>query len=421
MSGETTIRRVRPARRKPTPLVYGPGHRMRSASRIQRLTGMRTPVGAVVGVACFLLFLSVADHIFAAGYLGPMQGVVWDTEADAANAGGQWLTQALLALVRAIPRAGPELLVLMTIGVVSFMLGMFAQGLNRRGWSVLGAGLAAVLLALHPVTMYLATTGQPAVLGIAAVAVLVVAIDRASALADAQSLMALGLTFALLFVTEPNALYLLLPVLAVLPLTLREMRDTGSTAALLLIVVTPSVVVVGTLLVGSMIVGIEPETILLHWVAVLHGSLDPDALSSGWLARNGGSFFVPVVEIAGLCFGCLPIVLLAMWRLLLGRWITPARVPVRTGTALLAIGLAPAAGAFAVLFWHPETRWNAVGTAIAAGTAWTVTASLRLPERVIWVFLLGLGFAFAWFSPYLWEDPDKIAWQSALFGIATPL
>jgi hypothetical protein len=377
---------------------------------------LAAPLGAVLTVAVLAMFVWTADRIFAAGYLAPMLGIVWDVDADAANAGGQWLVQALLGVVRAIPRAGPELLVMMTMLLLAGLIGALGRALYRRGWPAVMAVLAALLVALHPVTLYLASTGQPAVLGLTALCLLLLTMDRVSVLGDAQSLMGLGLCFALLFVTDPNALYLVLPVLAMLPLALKDMRDSGSIAALFLICLIPSTVSIATLLVGSMIVGVAPETTLRHWVAVLHGSLVEDVVGATWLSRNGGTFFGPFVELVGLCLVCVPMSLLILWRLLATPLLQPRRVAVRLPTAVLAAALAPLAGAFAVLFWHPQTQWNAIGGAIVATCVWGMTVHLRRFEQIAWLLALVFGLYVSWDAPWLWTDPDKTVWRAALLG-----
>lgn len=373
------------------------------------------PIGALLTLAAGALFLLTADSIFAAGYLAPLLGIVWDADADAANAGGQWLVQALLEMVRSIPRAGPELLVLMTITIMAFLVGSLGRGLYRRGWPVVPAALAALLVALHPVTLYLASTGQPAVLALLAVCLLLLAVDLVAVTGDAQALMFLGICFALLFITEPNALYVVLPVMLVLPLAIREMRDGGSMAALLLICILPSIVAIATLLVGSMVVGVAPETTLRHWIAVLHGALVDDALGSTWLSRNGGTFFRPFTELIALCLVCAPMLLTILWRLLVAPLLHRQHVAARLASALLAFGLAPVAGAFAVLFWHPQTQWNAVATALGCAGTWAMTVNLRRYERYAWLALLLLGVYVSWTAPWLWTDPDKLAWRTALF------
>jgi len=383
-----------------------------------RLPTARRPsylvMGMVVFVAIFALFLMTADRVFSAGYLAPLLGVVWDVDTDA---GGQWLQQGLLALVRSIPRAGPELLVVMTSVVVALSVAVFCVTLRKRGWPVLLAVLAGLLVALHPVTLYLASCGQPAVLGAASVGILLISVDRAAALSDAQSLMTLGLAFALLFVAEPNALYVVIPVLMAIPWMLRDMRDGISSAALLLIIVVPSLVVIATLLAGSMVVGVAPETILRHWLAVLHGGLSEGSYDANWLSENGGTFFGPFIELLGLCFGFLPMLFVVLWRLVASPFLQHDRGRIRMGTAILGILLAPAAGAFAVFFWHPETRMNAVGTAMAALCAWTMTVRLRWLERLVWMLTLVLGLMMAWQTTWLWVDPDKLAWRTALLGL----
>ncbi len=375
-------------------------------------------LGLVVTIATTLLFVAAANRAFTGGYLAPLLGVVWDVETNAGgqSVGGHWLEQGLLALVQTIPNGGPELLVLLTSLVTGLAIGQFCRTLQRRGWPISLATLAGLLVALHPVTLYLASSGQPMVFAAMSIAILLVSVDRAAALSDAQSLMTLGLAFALLFLIEPNALYMVLPVLAIMPWVLVDMRDGISGAALFLILIVPSIVVIATLLAGSLVVGVAPETILRHWLAVLHGSLSEDSLGATWMSERGGTFFDPLLDLLGLAFGCCPVLILVLWRLLASPLFEPRRPHIRTGTAVLAVALAPLAGAMAVLFWHQQTRMAAVAITIAAVCAWTTTVSLRMTERGVWLLALLLGVVLSWQASWLWVDADKLAWRSAVLG-----
>jgi hypothetical protein len=76
---------------------------------------------------------------------------------------------------------------------------------------------------MHPATLMLATTGQTLLLSVLLVGIVALALDRASTIGDAQSLMALGLALAALVLTAPDALYIALPIMALLmrrPLTM---------------------------------------------------------------------------------------------------------------------------------------------------------------------------------------------------------
>jgi hypothetical protein len=378
----------------------------------RRMThGLAASFGTLVALACLALFLFAADRVFRAGYLAPLLGVVWDLDI---NAGGQWLEQGLLALVHAIPGAGPELLVILTASLVASAIGVFCATLRQRGWSVPAALLAGLLVAVHPVTLHLASCGQPAVLSALAVGLLVLCVDRAAALNDAQSLMTLGLSLALLFVTDSNALYVVMPVLALMPWMLREMRDGISSAALFLILLVPSVVLIAALLAGSMVVGVAPETILRHWLAVLHGGLSDEMLRTSWLVENGGAFFTPLTELMGLAFVCFPALLVVLLRLLISPLFLRSRRRIRFGTALIAVTLAPVASAFAVFFWHQQSRETAMAMTIAGGCVWAMTVSMRRSERYLWLLALLAGVVLSWSTGLLGSDVDIAAWRTAL-------
>ncbi len=373
--------------------------------------GLAATFGTIVTCAVLAWFLFAADKAFSAGYLAPLLGIVWDVDV---NAGGQWLQQGLLALVHSIPGAGPELLVLLTATLVAAAIGRLCVTLRQRGWSYLSASLVGALVALHPVTLHLASCGQPAVLGALAVGLLLICVDRAAALSDAQSLMTLGLALALLFVTDSNALYIVMPVLAMMPWMLREMRDGISSAALFLILLVPSVVLLAALLAGSMVVGVAPETILRNWLAVLHGGLSENLLGTSWLVENGGSFLAPLLELLWLSLVTFPAALVIAVRVLLSPLVDPKRRRIRFGTAILAVVLSPLAGAFAVFFWHQESRETAMAMSIAAGCAWVMTVSMRRQERVLWIVAIACGVLLAWSGGFGGGDPDTLAWRASM-------
>jgi hypothetical protein len=218
-------------------------------------------------------------------------------------------------------------------------------------------------------------------------------------------------------VTDSNALYLVMPVLALMPWMLREMRDGVSSAALFLILLVPSVVLIAALLAGSMVVGVAPETILRHWLAVLHGGLSEDLLGTTWLVENGGSFFAPLGDLIWLALLCFPAILIVLLRLLISPIVSRLRRRIRFGTAILAVLLSPLASAFAVFFWHQQSRETAIAMTIASGSAWVMTVSMRNTERTMWIAAMLFGVILCWSTGFLGGDPDTTAWRASLMSM----
>jgi membrane protein YdbS with pleckstrin-like domain len=376
-------------------------------------TYRRPPSGSLSNIlfaSTLVLFIAVADHTLARGFLAPLVGLDWLPGDDPATPSGRFLIDGMYRLVRMIPRSGPELLVICTCLLTAAGVTRFGVSLRRRGWSPIWATLATAAVALHPVTLYLATTGQPAVLSMAAIAVVVLSVDRAGALGDAQSLMGLGLAFALLLITDANAIYLILPALCILPLTLTAMRDPGSASALLLIVLVPAAIAFAALMLRAVTMGVGVGEAMTHWMAALHGRDVAEFVESPWVARNGGTFLDPFGDLLLLCLACSPQVLVVTVR------VFRRRRRVRVGTAMLALLLAPVAAALALYFWHPEPWWDTAATALVAASAWILTVPMGRTDRQLWLFAGAAGVAFAWFGPWLWHDPQHIAWRAALFG-----
>ena len=263
------------------------------------------------------------------------------------------------------------------------------------------------MLALHPVMLLLATTGQTMLLSVMVIGVVILCLDRAALVGDAQSLMALGLMLAVLMLTAPDAFYVVLPIAAILPFCLRGVQDVGSAAALYLITLFPSAVAVGGILLGSATMGEAPAFALRRWLAPMHGALD--AAASTWLNLRGGDFFGPLLELLPMFLAAMPPALLAMAALVLRP--EDRRRPVAASLALLG---GPLSGAGATLFWHAAGPLPAIAVGIAAVLAWTVSRRTTRPERLAWLAAMALGLGLSWGSGWIWEGADMAAWRAAL-------
>ncbi len=364
--------------------------------------------GVLVMVAGTVWFAWVADLLFASRHLDAMLERVWLVSEDPAAVAGQWLAAMLLSLTRHVPDAGPQTLVMLTVLAGGFTLGVFYWRLRRVHWGLLEALAATGLLALHPATLMLATTGQTLLLSVLLVGVVALALDRASTIGDAQSLMALGLALAALVLTAPDALYIALPIMALLPFCLRDVRDSGSAVALFLLTLFPAVIAVGGILLAAATFGEAPTYALNRWVAPMHGLTE--AANTPWLVRFGGSFFAPFIALLPLCAVAMPPAVLPLISLL----VRPEERQ-RPVTALLALLGGPLAGAGATLFWHTAGPLPAMATGMAAVVAWTSSRRLQTPERLLWLLWLAIGVFLCWSTAWVWDDPDRLAWRVALF------
>ncbi len=365
-------------------------------------------IGWVVGLACLVLFAVAADRMLGANYLPGLIASVWVSGARPSAIGGQWLVALLLDLAHRVPGAGPELLVALTVVTGAAIMGGFAAMLRRRHWAIWEAALAPMLLALHPVMLWLATTGQPALLATLMVAILILSVDRAEAIGDAQSLMGLGLAAALLFLTSPNAIYVALPVLTLLPVALRGMDSAAAALSLLLLAIIPSIVVVGGILIATVAVGLDASAVMRLWAAPLHGSTAPAQLAAPFLVAFGGRFVASFRVMLWLSVAAMPTVLVVALRLVLR-----SAERARPTTALLTLLLVPFGGAMAMLAMHQNTPIIAIGYAMAASMAWATTVRLSRLERLAWLVMMAAGDVAVLFLPWVWTGGNG-AWLRAL-------
>lgn len=384
-------------------------HRTGTGERVQ-LFRAHQAIGAVVGLACLLLFTLAAGRLLRARFLPGLIAAVWTSGAHPQAIGGRWVVALLVALAHHIPDAGPEVLIVATVVTAAAILGGFAALLRRRRWPAWQAALAALLLAVHPVMLWLATTGQPALLAMLMVGLLILSVDRAEAIGDAQSLMGMGLTAALLCLTSPNAIYVVLPVMMLLPVALRGMDSAAAAVSLLLLAAIPSIVVVGGILVAMVSIGLDAASVIRLWSAPLHGSLDPVRLSAPFLSAFGGRFFASLRVMLWLSVAAMPPVLVVALRL------ATRRVErARPATALLTLLLAPFGGAVAMLAMHQSTPIVTIGYTMAAAMAWMTTTNLTRLERVAWLLMMAAGDVAVLLLPWVWEGRNG-AWLRAMLA-----
>ncbi|MBL6453726.1 hypothetical protein JMJ55_00240 [Belnapia sp. T6] len=369
--------------------------------RIRRLAGL------LVGYVAFLWFALVADRILGSGQLDGVLADIWRVNEDPAALAGQWVSATLLAFIRRVPDSGPQTLMLATTLGAGGAIGALFLRFRRAGWSVAEALAAVGLLAVHPAVLVLATTGQTLLLAVLLVGIVILCLDRAATVGDAQSLMALGLGLAALMLTAPDALYIVLPIAAILPFCLRGVQDAGSAAALYLITLFPAVIAVGGILLGAATMGEAPAYAFQRWLAPMHGSLE--LAGSEWLNLRGGRFLQPLREMAPLFYLAMPPALLALLALLFRP--EERRRPV---AALLALAGGPLSGASATLFWHTTGPLPSIAVGMAAVLAWTTSRAWTRPERLLWLVWLAVGVGLSWGTGWLWGQEDLAAWRSAL-------
>ena len=375
-----------------------------------RLLPTARATGWTVGLAALVLFAYTARLELRAGTLDNGLGATWAIGQRASGIGGQWLVALALDLARRIPGAGPWLLVAATVASGAAVAGWFTATLRRRHWPVPQAALAGLLLALHPVVLWLATTGTPALPATLMLGRLILASDRAEAIGDARSLMGLGLALAFLFVVSPEAIELALPVLLLLPVALHGMDSPQAALALLLLVVIPTVIVVGGVLLATASFGHHAAAVIGLWAAPLHGSLDPARLGAAFFTAFGGRFFASFAVLLWLCPATMPPVLVAALRLALRR-----SERARPATALLTLLLAPLAGAATMLALHADSPLPALAAMVVGTAAWTTTVNPGRRERLAWLALMAAGDLAALHLPWLWDGAAG-AWLKALLA-----
>lgn len=367
-------------------------------------------LGWTMALSLLVLFATAADRLILDPDSRSMVNAAWHGIPPPEALGGWWLSALFQLILRRLPFAGREVLVVASIVFAIVLLGFAARTLRLRGWSPGQSALAVMLAGLHPALLFPITTGDQRLPAIALVALLVLAVDRIEALGDAQSLMGLGLATALLLITDPNGIYPTMLVLTLLPIALRDMQSGVAAVALFLLAVVPALVLVGGILIAAEALGVRASDTLSLWAAPLHGA-PAEALRTPWLAADGGRFAAAFGQLALLCTLCTPQIVLIAWRIL-ARGLERRR----PATALLALILPSFSIACATFFWHIDTPWLALALSVAVSLIWAMASPLRRGERRVWLALMLLGDLTSWLGPFFWNNPGHHAWLAALLS-----
>ena len=363
----------------------------------------------LVGALAFLAFIAVADRLMMGAWLAPQLEETWRVSEDPAAAAGQWFTAFLLMILRAIPGSGPQSLVLVTCATGAGITGLMHWRMRGRGWGLGAATLAALAIALNPVMLIMASTGSTLLLNVVLVGLVALAFDRASTVGDAQSLMGIGLSLAALVLTEPGAVYIVLPLLVLLPLGLRDVRDAASATALFLLTLFPAFIAVLGILVAAATLGEPPKFALLRWASPMHGV--EAAVNAPWLSAHGGRFTDPFLILLAWYLMAIPLAVMPLVHLAMN----PSERS-KPAITILAILCGPLAGAAATFYWHMADPIWACAVGMAFVLAWLSSRVLGWAERGACLLLLLLGLLLAWSPLWMWSEPAREGWLTALLG-----
>ncbi len=361
-----------------------------------------------LGILCTIIFTTVAYAAVREGYISTLIERLWNLHSEEVQeSGGQWLVVLFVLVLKSIPGTGPSLLVAMTVTTAAYMLSVMAGILTRRGWSSVQIILFITALALHPLTLYAATTGQPFLLVAFTFACVILAADRLESIGDVQAQMAIGLALALLIITNPNGIYFIIPFLILLPIFYRQMNSVQSVVAGYIMVVLPCMIaLVISFYVQIVFSRASLWNIVQLWLAPLHRPT-VDLAQYQWLVKYRGDLGGSLGALLSSLFLFLPIYVAPALRL-----ITSVRERKRPGTALAALIVPLLGGVVATYFGHAASAWTFLAAALAGSAIWIATSKITSRSSSILVAGLILGAIISWTSPEIWLDQEKIAWRN---------
>jgi len=361
-----------------------------------------------LGILCVIIFTTVAYAAVREGYISTLVERLWSLHSEEVQeSGGQWLVVLFVLSLKAIPGTGPALLVAVTVVAAAYMLSTLAGILTRRGWSHVQIIVFITALALHPLTLYAATTGQPFLLLAFTFACVILAADRLESIGDVQAQMAIGLALALLIITNANGIYFIIPFLILLPIFYRQMNSVQSVLAGYIMVGLPCMIALVISFYVQIVFSRESLwNIVELWQAPLHRPT-ADLNQYQWLVKYRGDMWGALGALLASLFFFLPIYVAPAIRLM-----ASVRERKRPGTALAALIVPLLGGSVATYFGHAASAWTFLAAALAGSAIWIATSKIKSRSRSILVAGLILGVVMSWASPEIWLDQEKIAWRN---------
>ncbi len=365
----------------------------------------------MAGLFSTALFTFAGMRLHTYGYTAPGLSKIWNNAPLDPQVAGQWVTQLLVTLGKLIPGSSISTLTVMTILGASSVQGFIAHDLVKRGWPPFLAALAVGLTGLHPVMLYLATNGSPTLIYVIAASFTIIALDRLEAIGDTQSLIVMGLSVALLFLTWPNALFFALPLALLLPGAFRSGRSASSIGAMLIIIAAPSLIALSAVVIGGVLFELSWARTFASWSSPLHGIGLPVIAQSSWLATYGGRPCAAFLQLLLICSIIIP----QNWVILIRLLTNPAerRHP---ATGLAALLLPAAAGGLATWFWQIASAWSVVATSMLCCAAWAGTTHFRRREQWLLILVIFCGMVASWVSPLLWSTSALLEWRYAILS-----
>lgn len=324
---------------------------------------------------------------------------------------GGLLPLVLIKILISPYHAGPVVLSGITAAIVAAVLAFSVRTAARFSMPRLEIALLFVFTAAHPLVLFSATSGDWMLVTATAFLMVTMLIHRIELIGDVQSKMTLGLILGLLALSDPNALYVAIPLIAFLPWVDRNTRTPAETVAGWTLMLMPGVIIVASFLLGVKILfGIPASEIIGLWIAPLHnipwlyaplaamadGHATPATFSTG-TAMELGITAAPLIIMPLLCA------------------LKQNGPGIASRTALLSVIVPMIAGILCIHFHHLGSHWSILAMLLFGTLAWLTKAQLPRALRLTAIWLVGAGTAIAWLFPPLWQNPALAAWRAALW------
>ena len=337
-----------------------------------------------------VVFAFVGLHLAANQYVSRDLVTLWNSHG--ATGDGIWLSSFVVQIVERLPSTWAQTALSLVSAIAAGLLfAVLYINLKTNDWKSWQIWVLVASLGGNALILYAVTAANAAIPLIFACALLAPNFRRLESVGDVQAEMGLGLILPLFILAGPHTVPLVLVLAAISALSDPDgRRDWRSFAAMFLVAIMPSLIV----MVGLLTMHLQYGGSLSDFLAPYVAAYTRDGASVSWDAFIYLCMFAPVV-LSPIIYCMMP-----------DRRMKPI-------SALSVIGLPLYLVAGRALFGWSIDVWAPAAVLLAGFGSWLSVVRLRPFMRVLAVSLSVLSAMLSWTFADVWTDA---AWKQALLG-----
>lgn len=306
----------------------------------------------------------------------------------------------------AFPLPSPAMLSVFSVTMGGILAALWAGILRRHGWSSFAAIGWALLLVLHPFTIWTMSRGTGESLGLLAFTVVGMGLSQMRVDQNFKGMIIVAASVAAFFLMDHRFVYYAITIIPMISLFAPREMLRKSTGSFLLVALFPLVAAVMAYLYVSWVFTGDGLAFLNDPRSIWFGAYQSVG-ETPWLGAFVGQFFVPLIlAVVMIVAVAPPIVLTSILALEAGHW--RILVPVLSLVPIIALAVATLVG-FAA---HPVEFLSLLMVPLV----FTLTTRLAKIVAPVFVGMILVSWFLSWLLLNQWETPDLERWTNAVQG-----